>query len=101
MSDEEPGRELTSLGAQPSSHDPVVLKNRVPTRASSNVRSVPNVVDIWVTGLGAVTPLGTDLPSTWAAMQSGENGISAVDRDWATDLPVRIAAQLTADPAEL
>ncbi|MEU9237276.1 beta-ketoacyl-[acyl-carrier-protein] synthase family protein [Streptomyces subrutilus] len=58
-----------------------------------------NAIEVWATGLGAMTPLGADLPSTWAAMQSGENGIDALDESWAEALPVRIAARLTADPA--
>ena len=28
-----------------------------------------------ITGLGAVSPLGNDLPSTWEAAKAGVNGI--------------------------
>src|SRR5262249_12125048 len=47
-----------------------------------------------VTGIGAVTPLGLDVPSTWRAAQAGESGIdwiSAFDTD---GLPVRVAAEV-------
>ncbi|MFD5477722.1 beta-ketoacyl-[acyl-carrier-protein] synthase family protein [Streptomyces hawaiiensis] len=56
-------------------------------------------VDVWVTGLGAMTPLGADMPSTWAAMQNGANGIGRLEEDWAQELPVRIAARLSGNPA--
>jgi 3-oxoacyl-[acyl-carrier-protein] synthase II len=57
-------------------------------------------VDVWVTGLGALTPIGADMASTWAAMQAGANGVAYIDEKWAEGLPVRIAARLTADPAD-
>lgn len=55
-----------------------------------------------VTGLGAVTPLGGDVASTWAALLAGESGI----RDEAdglltgAGLPVAIAGSMAVDPAE-
>ncbi|MCG3211749.1 MAG: 3-oxoacyl-[acyl-carrier-protein] synthase 2 [Anaerolineae bacterium] len=45
-----------------------------------------------VTGLGAVTPLGNDWPSTWAAMMRGECGVGTIDRFDTTDFPCRVAA---------
>jgi 3-oxoacyl-[acyl-carrier-protein] synthase II len=57
--------------------------------------------DVVVTGLGATTPLGGDVASTWDAMLAGRSGVSALTNDWAADLPVRIAAQLAVDPAEV
>jgi 3-oxoacyl-[acyl-carrier-protein] synthase II len=53
-----------------------------------------------VTGLGATTPLGGDVASTWAAMLAGRSGVRRVTETWAEDLPVRIAAPAAADPAE-
>ena len=47
-----------------------------------------------LTGVGAVTPLGLDVPSSWAAAKAGESGIdwiSAFDTD---GLPVRVAAEV-------
>jgi 3-oxoacyl-[acyl-carrier-protein] synthase II len=54
-----------------------------------------------VTGLGATTPLGGDVASTWAAMLAGRSGVQALTDDWAQDLPVRIAGTAAADPAEV
>jgi 3-oxoacyl-[acyl-carrier-protein] synthase II len=53
-----------------------------------------------VTGLGATTPLGGDVASTWAAMLAGQSGVRRITEPWAEELPVRIAAQAAADPAE-
>src|SRR5438128_2641283 len=47
-----------------------------------------------VTGLGAVTPLGNDAPSTWRAALAGDSGVDWI-RAFDTDgLPVRIAAEV-------
>jgi len=53
-----------------------------------------------VTGLGATTPLGGDVASTWAAMLAGRSGVRRLTDPWAEQLPVRIAAPAAADPAE-
>ena len=58
-------------------------------------------VDVVVTGLGATTPLGGDVASTWDAMVAGRSGVGALTQEWAAQLPVRIAAQLKVDPAEV
>ena len=57
--------------------------------------------DVVVTGLGATTPLGGDVASTWDAMLAGRSGVTLLTQDWAEQLPVRIAAQLVVDPAEV
>jgi 3-oxoacyl-[acyl-carrier-protein] synthase II len=54
-----------------------------------------------VTGLGATTPLGGDVASTWAAMLAGRSGVRRLTDPWAEQLPVRIAAPAAADPAEI
>ena len=54
-----------------------------------------------VTGLGATTPLGGDVASTWAAMLAGRSGVRRLTDPWAEQLPVRIAASAAADPAEI
>ncbi|MBO2459284.1 beta-ketoacyl-[acyl-carrier-protein] synthase family protein [Actinomadura violacea] len=54
-----------------------------------------------VTGLGATTPLGGDLPSTWSALLAGESGIRSLDWEGVEDLPVRFAATLKVDPSEV
>src|SRR5947208_1421420 len=53
-----------------------------------------------VTGLGAVTPLGNDVRSTWSAAIGGESGIDWIRAFDATGLPVRVAAEVKDfDPA--
>src|SRR5919204_3659150 len=47
-----------------------------------------------VTGLGAVTPIGNDVPSTWKAAVAGESGIDWIRSFDATGLPVRVAAEV-------
>lgn len=56
--------------------------------------------DVVVTGLGATTPLGGDVASTWEAMLAGRSGVRSIAQEWAADLPVRIAAQLAVEPSE-
>ncbi|MEV6632116.1 beta-ketoacyl-ACP synthase II [Actinoplanes sp. NPDC051470] len=57
--------------------------------------------DVVVTGLGATTPLGGDVASTWDAMLAGRSGVSALTQEWAEQLTVRIAAQLAVEPSEV
>ncbi|MFI0912992.1 beta-ketoacyl-[acyl-carrier-protein] synthase family protein [Streptomyces abikoensis] len=60
-----------------------------------------DVRDVVVTGLGATTPLGGDVASTWAAMLAGESGIGPIEEEWADGLPVRIAGRLKSEPTEV
>jgi 3-oxoacyl-[acyl-carrier-protein] synthase II len=52
-----------------------------------------------VTGLGAITPVGADVASTWQGMLAGRSGAVALTEDWAAELPARIAAWAAVDPA--
>ena len=47
-----------------------------------------------ITGLGAVTPLGNDVASTWAGIKAGKSGIGKITLFDASDYPVRIAAEV-------
>src|SRR5207249_6632362 len=47
-----------------------------------------------VTGLGAVTPIGNDAPSTWRAAVAGESGIDFIKSFDASGFPVRVAAEV-------
>jgi 3-oxoacyl-[acyl-carrier-protein] synthase II len=47
-----------------------------------------------VTGLGAVTPIGNDAPSTWAAAVEGRSGIDFIRSFDADAFPVRVAAEV-------
>ncbi len=46
-----------------------------------------------VTGVGAVSPLGADVQSTWHAAKSGVSGIRPITRFDATEFPSRIAGE--------
>ncbi|HLH28565.1 MAG TPA: beta-ketoacyl synthase N-terminal-like domain-containing protein, partial [Acidimicrobiales bacterium] len=54
-----------------------------------------------VTGLGATTPLGGDVASSWQALLAGRSGVRALTEEWAADLPVRIAARVAVEPSEV
>lgn len=54
-----------------------------------------------VTGLGAVTPCGNDVPSTWQAMLAGRAGTARVGRWDPAGLPVQIAAEVKGFNPEL
>ena len=54
-----------------------------------------------ITGLGATTPLGGDVPSTWARLLRAEPAIGVLDEEWAAALTTRIAARFHVDPAEV
>src|SRR4051794_29196052 len=58
-------------------------------------------IDVVVTGLGATTPLGGDVASTWDAMLAGRSGVGPLTQEWAAQLPVRIAAQLAVEPSKV
>jgi 3-oxoacyl-[acyl-carrier-protein] synthase II len=47
-----------------------------------------------VTGLGAVTPIGADAPSTWRAAVAGDSGIDFIRSFDASEYRVRIAAEV-------
>src|SRR5881394_3196112 len=55
-----------------------------------------------VTGLGAVTPIGADAPTTWRAALAGESGIDFIRSFDASAFPVRIAAEVKDfDPSQV
>jgi len=54
-----------------------------------------------VTGLGATSPLGGDVASTWSALLSGESGVDTVKHEWAAELPTQIAAEAAVDPTDV
>lgn len=47
-----------------------------------------------ITGLGALTPVGLDVPSTWDAIVHGRSGIGLVEGIETGDLDVKIAGQV-------
>jgi len=56
-----------------------------------------------VTGLGATTPLGGDVASTWEAALAGRSGVRTLDNDWGEKygLGVTIAGQIAVKPEEI
>src|SRR5881392_3132699 len=55
-----------------------------------------------VTGVGAVTPLGLDAPSTWRAALAGESGIDWISAFDTEGLPVRVAGEVKGfDPTQV
>ena len=53
-----------------------------------------------VTGLGATTPLGADVASTWKALLAGQSGVRTLTEEWREQLPVHFAARVALEPAE-
>lgn len=53
-----------------------------------------------VTGLGATTPLGGDVDSTWKALLAGHSGVRLLTEDWRELLPVHFAARVATEPAD-
>ncbi len=47
-----------------------------------------------VTGLGAVTPLGNDVPTMWDSLVAGRSGVGPITHFDASDMEVRIAAEV-------
>jgi 3-oxoacyl-[acyl-carrier-protein] synthase II len=56
--------------------------------------------DVVVTGLGATTPLGGDVASTWEALLAGRSGVSRITDDWVKEFPAQLVARLASDPLE-
>ena len=53
-----------------------------------------------VTGLGATTPLGSDVDSTWSALIAGKSGVRLLTEEWRELLPVHFAARVHTEPAD-
>ena len=58
-------------------------------------------VRVLVTGLGATTPVGGDVPSTWDALLAGRSGVTRLEQEWAEALPVQIAGEVAVEPTEV
>lgn len=56
-----------------------------------------------VTGLGATTPIGGDVPTTWEAALAGTSGVGQLNEDWVEQysLPVNIAARVAVPASEV
>jgi 3-oxoacyl-[acyl-carrier-protein] synthase II len=58
----------------------------------------PRVV---VTGLGATTPLGGDVPTTWENLLAGKSGVRTLDESWTEASTVKFAARVAVEPSEV
>jgi 3-oxoacyl-[acyl-carrier-protein] synthase II len=47
-----------------------------------------------ITGMGAVTPLGNDVDSTWSALLAGDSGAAEITQFDTTDYPVHFACEV-------
>lgn len=47
-----------------------------------------------VTGMGAVTPIGNDIPSFWEGLKNGKNGIAPITHFDATEYKAKLAAEV-------
>jgi 3-oxoacyl-[acyl-carrier-protein] synthase II len=56
---------------------------------------------VFVTGLGATSPVGGDVASTWDALLAGRSGVRALEHEWAAQLGTTIAAEVAVDPTEV
>lgn len=52
-----------------------------------------------VTGLGATTPIGGDVATSWSALLAGQSGIRSITEEWAASLPVTIAGGVAVEPS--
>ena len=53
-----------------------------------------------VTGLGATTPLGGNVSTSWSALLAGTSGVRTLTEDWAQNIPVHFAARVAIEPSE-
>ncbi|MFF4416979.1 beta-ketoacyl-ACP synthase II [Streptosporangium sp. NPDC001559] len=58
-------------------------------------------VRVVVTGLGATTPLGGNVASSWSALLAGQSGVRNLTEDWVDSVPVKFAAAAAVDPTEV
>ena len=54
-----------------------------------------------VTGLGATTPLGGDVATTWSALLAGKSGIRTLSEEWTNTIPVNFAGRVAQEPSEV
>lgn len=67
-----------------------------------NAPAVDSRRRVVITGMGAVTPVGLDAPSTWQALVAGRSGVRHIELFPASTYPVRIAGQVPVeDPSTL
>jgi 3-oxoacyl-[acyl-carrier-protein] synthase II len=68
---------------------------------ASGTRTRAGTIEVAVTGLGASTPVGGDMATTWESMLAGRSGVSVLAEEWAGQLPARIAGRLAVEPTDV
>ena len=53
-----------------------------------------------VTGLGATTPIGGDVGTSWSALLAGTSGVRTLTEEWAQSISVQFAARVAVEPSE-
>lgn len=79
-----------------NSNSPTPNANNNTQAAAAKPRKPPHYersdeTRVVVTGMGAVTPLGLDVESTWSRLLAGESGIDTISHFDATDYRAQIA----------
>ena len=67
------------------------MKPQVPCRPSNAIEGMRRVA---ITGVGAVTPIGNDAPTTWEAALAGQSGVAEIRAFDASESPVGIAGEV-------
>lgn len=59
--------------------------------------------DVVITGMGATTPLGGDVASTWDGLINNRSGVRRLDAEWVDqyELPAKLGAPLAVEPSEV
>ncbi len=60
-----------------------------------------NSMRVVVTGLGATSPVGGDVATTWEALLSGQSGVRTMKHEWAEQLSTQIAAEVAVEPTDV
>src|SRR6478672_1323021 len=60
-----------------------------------------NQTRVVVTGLGATSPIGGDVTSTWEGLLAGQSGVDVLKHDWAEQLGTQIAAEVAVQPTDV
>lgn len=60
-------------------------------------------VNVVVTGLGTTSPIGGNVPDTWAAALAGTPGVATLEHDWVEQysVPVTFAAEAAVEPNQV
>nr|WP_203689259.1 beta-ketoacyl-ACP synthase II [Streptomyces sp. SID12488] len=72
-----------------------------PVSVGEGIPVSPTNRTVVVTGIGATTPLGGDVASTWEGLVAGKSGVRPLEQEWAAEQAVRIAAQIAVEPSEV